>query len=316
MKVNTHLAKALDAAREKSAYDKQIVKILSNKYILAYIMQGTVHECSQMSLEEIIPTIEGRPEIMKVSVHPGEAVEAITGDRSEDKVQGEGTTVYDIRFHAFIPELQQKVKILINVEAQRKFHPGYDLVTRGIYYGARMISAQRDTEFQDSNYDDIKKVYSLWICTDVPKYAKNTVTEYGICQKKLVGDFQMEARYDILNVTFMCLGDAEDEDVPKFLSMLSVAISERIDGAEKKRILEERYQIPMTRELGKELDRMCNLSEGIEERGIKKGSEQNARRFFENGASYELVRASIEILTDEELQQIYDEVMEQNVCSV
>lgn len=32
MKVNTHLAKALDAAREKSAYDKQIVKILSNQH--------------------------------------------------------------------------------------------------------------------------------------------------------------------------------------------------------------------------------------------------------------------------------------------
>ena len=130
----------------------------------------------------------------------------------------------------------------------------------------------------------------------------------------------MKARYDILNVIFMCLGDAEDEDVPKFLSMLSVAISERIDSAEKKRILEEKYQIPMTRELGKELDRMCNLSEGIEERGILKGeiraSKENARRFFENGVSYELVRASIEILTDEELQQIYDEVMEQNVCSV
>lgn len=124
----------------------------------------------------------------------------------------------------------------------------------------------------------------------------------------------MKARYDILNVIFMCLGDAEDEDVPKFLSMLSVAISERIDSAEKKRILEEKYQIPMTRELGKELDRMCNLSEGIEERGIKKGSEQNARRLFENGASCELVRASIEILTDEELQQIYDEVMEQKSC--
>lgn len=320
MKVNTHLANVLDAAREKSKYDKQIVKILSNKYILAYIMQGAVEECRCMSLEEIIPMIEGNPEIMSVAVHPGETAEVITGDRNEDKVPGEGSIVYDIRFHAFIPQTKQKVKILINVEAQRKFHPGYDLVTRGIYYGARMISSQRETEFKNSNYDDIKKVYSLWICTDVPQGAKNSVTEYRICEQKLIGDFQMDARYDILNVTFMCLGDGEAEDVPKFLSMLSIAVNERIGSEEKKRILEEKYQIPMTRELRKELETMCNLSEGIEERGIAKGEEraskENAKKFFENGASYELVRASIEILSDEDLQKIYDEVMEKKMCLV
>lgn len=316
MNVNTHLAKALDAARDKSSYDEHVIKILSNKYILAYIMQGTVHECRHMSIKEIVPLIEGSPEIHSVSVHPGENPDAITGDRNEDKVPGENVTVFDIRFHAYIPNINQNIKILINVEAQRKFHPGYDLVTRGIYYGARMISAQRDTEFKDSNYDDIKKVYSLWICMDTPNYVKNTVTEYKLCQEKVFGDFQMDARYDILNVTFMCLGNPDTEDIPKFLSMLSVALNDSMNTNEKKRILEEEYQIPMTRELGKELDKMCNLSEGIEERGIRKGSERNAKdnakKFFENGASYELVRASIVLLSDEELQKIYSDVMMKN----
>lgn len=68
----------------------------------------------------------------------------------------------------------------------------------------------------------------------------------------------------------------------------------------------------MTKELGKEIDEMCNLADAIEERGIEKGaiqaSTENARNLFENGASFELVRASIEILSDEELQSIYDEV--------
>ena len=36
---------------------------------------------------------------------------------------------------------------------------------------------------------------------------------------------------------------------------------------------------------------------------------ENAKKFFENGASYELVRSSITHLTDEQLQKIYDEVM-------
>lgn len=66
----------------------------------------------------------------------------------------------------------------------------------------------------------------------------------------------------------------------------------------------------MTKELGKEIEEMCNLADAIEERGIKRGSEENAKKLFENGASFELVRASIEILSDEELQSIYNEVKE------
>lgn len=49
----------------------------------------------------------------------------------------------------------------MNVEAQKDYHPGYDLVTRGIFYVARMISAQMDVEFTADDYDGIKKVYSI-----------------------------------------------------------------------------------------------------------------------------------------------------------
>ena len=89
-----------------------------------------------------------------------------------------------------------------------------------------------------------------------------------------------------------------------------------ITAHQKKTILENEYSIPMNKDLGREMEKMCNLSEAIEERGIEKGSKQNAKenakRFFENGVSYQIVRASIENLTDEELQQIYDEAMKEN----
>lgn len=277
-----------------------------------------IYECKDMSISDIISTIEGSPEVKSIPVHPGEA---ISGDKNEDVVPNEGTTVFDIRYHAHIPNMDQSIKILINVEAQQKFTPGYDLVTRGIYYGARMISAQRGTEFTGSNYDDIKKVYSLWICTDAPAYAQNTITEYKIQQERVFRDFQGKVRYDILNVTFMCLGDTNQTNVPEFLSMLSIALSKHIESETKKKILEENYQIPMTRKLEKEINEMCNLADAIENEALAKGLAQgitqgtietataNARKFFENGASYELVRASIEALSDEELQKIYDEVI-------
>ena len=47
----------------------------------------------------------------------------------------------------------------------------------------------------------------------------------------------------------------------------------------------------------------------IREEGREDEAKQVARSLFENGANYELVRASITILSDEELRTIYEEVM-------
>ena len=50
------------------------------------------------------------------------------------------------------------------------------------------------------------------------------------------------------------------------------------------------------------------LEEG-REIGLEENSIENARNFFQNGASYELVRASIKYLSDEKLQEIYNEIV-------
>ncbi len=47
--------------------------------------------------------------------------------------------------------------------------------------------------------------------------------------------------------------------------------------------------------------------QGIE-RGMENNAKENARSFFQNGVSYEIVRASIKSLSDEVLQKIYQEV--------
>ena len=43
----------------------------------------------------------------------------------------------------------------------------------------------------------------------------------------------------------------------------------------------------------------------------REDAKDNALRLFQNGASYELVRASITSLEDEELQEIYQKVLGQ-----
>lgn len=53
---------------------------------------------------------------------------------------------------ARIPGEEGEVCVFINIEIQNKSGQKYSLVTRGLYYCARMISEQHGTVFTDMDY--------------------------------------------------------------------------------------------------------------------------------------------------------------------
>ena len=95
--------------------------------------------------------------------------------------------VYDVRFSAVAPGKDGTIGLIINIEAQSKYHPGYPLVKRAIYYCGRMLSAQYGSVFTQSHYGEIQKVYSIWICSHPPKERENTITSYTLQERHLVG---------------------------------------------------------------------------------------------------------------------------------
>ena len=221
----------------------------------------------------------------EVYVHPGKTNESIIGRDTQDKVPGEGEVRFDILFHAIAPS-GARVKLILNIEAQKNFYPGYDLVTRGVYYGARLISSQKDREFTDSNYDDIKKVYSVWICMNAPAYLQNTITEYKMEQHKLYGNYSKPARYDLLRVIMICLGNSEnvthqDNGDEKLLRLLSVIADEQRTAEDKLHILDKEYNITTTSNLKGRVNYMCNWSEGIVERVTERVTKQVTQQVTE-----------------------------------
>ncbi len=40
----------------------------------------------------------------------------------------------------------------------------YKLLNRAIFYVSRLVSSQKERDFVNTNYDDIKQVFSIWIC--------------------------------------------------------------------------------------------------------------------------------------------------------
>ncbi len=313
MQENTYIANVIESAGSTADVDDATKEILSDKSVLAWIMSRAVEEFKGYSIEVIKECIEGEPEISKVSVDPGLTNEAITGDDTEDKVQHEGKVHFDIRFTAITPD-KKRIKVIINVEAQKNFYPGYDLVTRGVYYGARLISSQKNREFIGTNYDDIKKVYSIWICLNAPAYARNTITEYSMQPTKLYGDYKGRARYDLLSVIMICLGNPddnldEDDEYQKLLRLLSVLASHRIEPRDKFNILEEEFHIATTMKLEEGVNSMCNWSEGIAERILEDVKKEFTEKITEE-VTERVTEEVTERVTEEVTERVTEEVTE------
>ena len=65
------------------------------------------------------------------------------------------------------------------------------------------------------------------------------------------------------------------------LNMLSVLLSDSIEPKNKKETLQAEFGIPMTEELEREVDRMCNLSQGVYDKGYDKAVADSIKNLME-----------------------------------
>ena len=183
---------------------------------------------------------------------------------------------FDVRFTVLAPGTGEEIKLIINLEVQNDFHPGYPLIKRGIYYCARLISSQYGTVFTKSNYGKIQKVYSIWVCVNPTQKMEYSITSYHMKEKNIVGSVEVDRRhYDLFNVVMICLGNKKYTELNGLLRLLNMMMVDNyLTKQEKRHILTDEFDIEITPELERGVDKMCNLSEGIERRGIEKGREE------------------------------------------
>ncbi len=92
-------------------------------------------------------------------------------------------------------------------------------------------------------------------------------------EKNIVGSVQAKRRhYDLLTVVMVCLGKKKYTELSGLLRLLNMMMVDNyLTKQEKRQILTDEFDIEITPELEKGVDKMCNLSEGIEKNGIDKG---------------------------------------------
>lgn len=273
----TNLAQAVEAANDFSSYDTNIKLLLADKQILARILKYAVQEFKEMTVSDIMSSIDDDIDIGTKPLDAGLSnLGRINLSNTEDNVPGEGKIFFDIRFSADHREME--MKFLVNVEAQRSTTPsklGYHLRNSIIFYLARMISAQKQTEFFHSDFDSIKKVRSIWICMDNGE-DDDSIEEINLDRNTVFGNKVSTHNIDLMKGIIINVrsGNYTKDSQNTLISMLEKLLSQtNVD--EKKRILTEKYGMIMTTELEGRLQTMCNLSENIKalgiEEGIKKG---------------------------------------------
>lgn len=289
---NIELGRNIEIAGPDAHYDEYAKKLLSHKIVLAHIMHACLEEYREVSPEIIAERYIEQPQVGKSGVLPGtsavQTTELIRGGSSVETIPGEGKITYDILFHAGTPQSVRKNKLIINVEAQNDYQPGYPLETRGIYYCSRLLSAQYGREFSHSEYGKIKKVYSIWICINPPRAYRNSLAKYELTEKLLVGGRPRQKKnYDLCTVIMVGLGSPEEKNYQGIIKLLGTLLSDRLSVAAKKNILEESFGMSMSSGMIKEAENMCNLSQGIYDRGVEdglaKGIKQGMLQGMEKG---------------------------------
>lgn len=271
--MQTNLSKKIDFSNNKSQYDAYCKILLSEKIILAWILKYTISEYSALSIDEIRDIyIEGTPKISSVSINPFETNTSIIGMKNEDSVPSEGRITYDIIFYALSPLSKETRKIIIDIEAQNNYYPGYPIPTRGIFNGCRMISSQCERDFSNSHYEKINKVYSIWICMNPPAKDSNSIGSIHFIKEDLLGMVHINhSVYDLITVLLIRLGGEQYPNYTGIIKLLDTLLSPRIPPQRKKEILQSDFNIPMTNTFKKEIDNMCNLSDGVFNLGFNDG---------------------------------------------
>ena len=214
----------------------------------------TVDEFKGMKPEDVVKYIEGEPSISVVPVEPGlanmektdAAGQRIVGLNTENAEINEGLVRFDI-----------------------------------IFYVSRLISSQKERDFVNTNYDDIKQVFSIWICMNMDD---NSLSHIHLTKDELLKPCNWKGNLDLLNIVLIGITNEIPEHDEKYEMhrLIGTLLSSELKEQEKLDIIEHEYNIPISQEFREDVRIMCNLSTGIEERATERATEKTSEKFILN----------------------------------
>ena len=165
--------------------------------------------------------------------------------------------------------------ILVNIEAQKDEPSSYYIQNRAVFYACRMVSSQKERDFTGMNYNDIKKVYTIWICMN---QKENSLNYLHLTNEKLMGKTVIEKAGDLIHI--ILLGLAKNlppyTEENKLHGLLGALFTNELTADEKISIIESEYNIEAKNELRKDVRKVSGLGESL----VESAAEETKIKFI------------------------------------
>ena len=164
---------------------------------------------------------------------------------------------------------------------------------------SRLISSQKERDFENSSYDDIKRVYSILVCMNMEE---SSMSHVHLTKEDLIGSYEWKGNLDLLNIIMLGLAKnlPEHDETYELHRLLGALLSKELTIDEKLNIIGNEYDIPIEENFRKDVSVMCNLSQGIEEKGIAIGEAGLIMKMYKNGFTAEQIASA----TDKDIEEV------------
>ena len=154
-------------------------------------------------------------------------------------------------------------------------------------------------DIENSSYDDIKRVYSIWACMNMDE---SSMSRVHLTKEDLIGSYEWKGNLDLLNIIMLGLAKnlPEHDETYELHRLLCALLSQELTIDEKLNIIGNEYDIPIEENFRKDVSVMCNLSQGIEEKGIAIGEAGLIMKMYKNGFTAEQIASA----TDKDIEEV------------
>lgn len=308
--MDTEIKNAVSMADQDAQYDDKVKRLLGNKIILAHILVKTVDEFRGMNPKDVVSYIEGEPFISVVPVEPGltniekipsndsklskdssENGQRIVGMNTENAEINEGLVRFDIIFYVRMKDGISQV--IVNVEAQKDEPSGYHILNRAVFYVSRLVSSQKERDFVKTNYNDIRRVFSIWVCMGMDE---SSMAYVHLAKDDLLGSYPWKGGLDLLNIVLIGISNELPEHDEKYElhRLLSTLLSMELTVDEKLGIIEKEYSIVVDDRIREDVSAMCNLSQGIKDNTLAEVIMTMHEKGYDSAQIAEIVKKTIE----------------------
>ena len=262
-------------SQHKIMLDQNCKLMISHEEMLSRIIKEFVEEAKHLSIEEIIKIVQDEHRFQRLN--------------NENSIPGYGTVRFDFFGCIDLPQLDHTIKrIYLNVEIQNDAYPKYSLITRGDAYLSRIQTTQWGKEYNDQNYDGMKKVYLIWI---LPQAAKKRDGQVSICKTDEKKHLEKLESYDKREQIVIYLDKEHDtnkkyQEYDEVLTPLVVLLNNILDYQGKIRIMKE-YGF---KEIEKEVREVCDYANILEKEYLNKGIGIGVEKGIEQGTQNERIK--------------------------